>query len=155
MIRSQAMRSFLRTGQEAGQPGKEQIEFQRPPPSAEKSVKTQHKFRLGPWGIQELATKPRKLKARGSRSDLVTISRTENGNIIGPVAENSSRQQFVLTEPEISLPDALPLPNLPVQTLGAGTVDPFDSLPIPASERIQFLLSYCEFDLPQKQLIFI
>ena len=146
------MRSFLRTEQEAEQLGKE---VQRLPLSTERSVKTQHKFRLGPWGIQELATEPRKPKARGSRSGLVIGRQREDGSIVRPIAENASRQQLVLAEPQIIVPDALPLLNLPVQNFGAGKVDPFDSLPIPASERTQFLLSYCEFDLPQKQLIFI
>ena len=141
------MRSYLQTEKVSSQGDTEK--GQELPAGDEKSSKTQHRFRLGPWGIQELVVKPRKPRGRRKLGGLETETQIIHDNI-AHVAENGPLQHLVLGRPEASI-------GFPVQAtfhtwaLDGGKIDPFDSLPIPASERIQFLLNYCEFDAPTKE----
>ena len=143
MIRSQAMRSFLRTEKES-LPADEEIVADSPPHNKISST-TQHRFRLGPWGIQELVVKPRKPKAKRKPPGSAAGTHMLFDRAFTPVPENAPQQSLSLSQAGVPSPaQAIFYPR----TFDGGTIDPFDSLPIPASERTQFLLNYCKFNCP-------
>lgn len=137
------MRSFLQTDKES-LPADEEI-VADPPPRDKTFSTTQHRFRLGPWGIQELAVKPRKPKARRKHPGPAAGTHISFDRALAPVSENAPQQSLLLSQ--AGVPSPAQAPFYP-RTFDGGIVDPFDSLPIPASERTQFLLNYCEFDCP-------
>ena len=144
VIRSQAMRSLLRTDKESVQAETEV--GTNPPPRDRTSGTTQHRFRLGPWGIQELAVKPRKPKARRKPPGPAAGIQMSFDRATTPKPENAPKQSLLLSSAGVPSPTH---GTFYPRSFDGGTVDPFDSLPIPTSERIQFLLNYCELKLPR------
>lgn len=128
VIRSQAMRSFLRNERPVMKNAYEaNSSSPKPRTKTGKSKGKEIMFRLLPKNMQELPKRARK-KRRGLDSQDQHIRNSHNADLlleVSPVFES--------------------IQSVRVPELGSGNLDPFDSLPFPINQRTQYILRYCKY----------
>jgi hypothetical protein len=135
MIRSQAMKSFLR-GRSEIKIGNEvsSIDLEQRPKMKERNGE-ELMFRLLPKEMQELPK-----RARMKRRAL------DKKGSAGSKYQNKSLRSQNRTESSLKAASNLTaIESLHIRNLGSENLDPFHSLPFPVTERTQDLLRYCKY----------
>jgi hypothetical protein len=135
MIRSQAMKSFLRRGRSEIMNGNEvnSRDLERMPKVKQKDGEA-IMFRLLPKDMQELPKRARKKRR------VLDKKRPRDSKFHDEELRSQNHTDMSLNVAS----NIIAVESIHIQDLGSGNLDPFHSLPFPITERTQYLIRYCK-----------